>query len=100
MRYVFQYVIHNVPFLAGISVLIAVLWYVLMRSACKEYIRKNLLFCFTLCMITLITDCIFFRPIFTDGFADFYEVYKLWGVFVFSVSTVFMMFSFAGLLAH
>lgn len=99
MRYVFQYVIHNVPFLAGISVLIAVLWYVLMRSECKEYIRKNLLFCFTLCMITLITDCIFFRPIFTDGFADFYELYKLWGVFVFSVSTVFMMFSFAGLLA-
>ena len=62
MRYVFQYIIHNIPFLVGIIVLIAFLWYVFMRSSGKEYIRNNIFFCFLLCVMTLLTDCIFFWP--------------------------------------
>ena len=99
MRYVFQYIIHNIPFLVGIIVLIAFLWYVFMRSSSKEYIRNNIFFCFLLCVMTLLTDCIFFWPVFTDGFAEFYELYKLWGVFVFITSTLFIMAAFAGVFA-
>ena len=99
MRYVIQYIIHNLAFIAGLSIFVIALIYSLMRFRREIYIRNNLIFCFVLCLLTLLTDYIFFRPIFIDGFGDFYKTYKLWGVFVFITVTIFIMAVFAGIFA-
>ena len=99
MRYVLQYIIHNLAFITGLSIFVIALIYLLARLSRKIYIRDNLIFCFVLCLLTLLTDYIFFRSIFIDGFKEFYETYKLWGVFVFSTVTIFIMAVFAGIFA-
>lgn len=68
-----------------------------MRFGRDKYVKDNLIFCFILCLLTLLTDYIFFRSFFLDGFRDFYETYKLWGVFVFSTVTIFIMLVFTGI---